>query len=147
MTITSASDESPRAVLLYDGDCGLCARSVQFVLNHESVGHPHALLFAPLAGAWATALRERMPTVRDVDSAMWYSRNAMGHERVRLRSDAVLATLDYVGGGWRLAARVMRVVPRRLRDAVYNAVARRRTRLAPRGCVVPQANQRARFLP
>jgi predicted DCC family thiol-disulfide oxidoreductase YuxK len=54
----------------------------------------------------------------------------------------------YLGGGWRWMARVGRLVPRKLRDAVYDLVARNRHRLARRSerCLLPTPEQRRRFL-
>ena len=37
-------------VLLYDGDCGFCAESVQLVLRHE---RRRRVRFAPLQGVFA----------------------------------------------------------------------------------------------
>jgi predicted DCC family thiol-disulfide oxidoreductase YuxK len=39
-----------------------------------------------------------------------------------------------------------RVVPRPVRDTVYNAIARRRLSLAAPRCLLPTAEERARFL-
>jgi len=68
-------------------------------------------------------------------------------ERVRIRSDAALATLSSLRGAWRLVA-VLRLVPRPLRDAVYGFVARRRTRWFGRldACRIATPEERSRFL-
>jgi predicted DCC family thiol-disulfide oxidoreductase YuxK len=131
-------------VLLYDGACGLCAESVLFVLRHDTSrrdGRP--LRFAPLGGAFAAAY---IDDARD-DSVVWYEERALGEPIVKLRSDAVLETLRYLGGGWRLVAAAARIVPRVVRDAAYRWVAVRRYRLRPQACLLPTAEERARFLP
>lgn len=125
-------------VLLYDGTCGLCARSVQFVLMHD---RRRALRFAPLHGSYARTLTAQHPELNDVESVVWY--DASG---VRLRSDGVLAVLDYLGGGWRVLSGLGHLVPRPLRDALYDAIARRRFRLAARACPLPAPDERDRFL-
>jgi predicted DCC family thiol-disulfide oxidoreductase YuxK len=67
---------------------------------------------------------------------------------IRVRSDAVLGALEATGG-LRVAYRLLRLLPRPLRDWLYDAVARRRTRWFGRwdACRVPTAAERQRFLP
>jgi predicted DCC family thiol-disulfide oxidoreductase YuxK len=125
-------------LLLYDGTCGFCARSVQFVLAHDRRG---TVRFGPLQGACGRALVAAHPELHAVDSVVWYD-----GARVRVRSDAVLAVLRHLGGGWRVLAAAGRVVPRALRDALYDAVARRRFTLVARACLLPRPEERARFL-
>jgi predicted DCC family thiol-disulfide oxidoreductase YuxK len=133
------------ALLLYDGTCGFCARSVQFVLRHE--GPSHALRFASLDGPTGVMLRANHPELASVDSLIWYVPAAAGRaERILIRSDAVLTTASYLGGVWRVLGGLGRLVPRFLRDAAYDWVARRRYRLAPRSCPVPTPEERRRFV-
>ncbi len=134
-------------VLLYDGECGFCARSVQFVLRHEPPARRSQLAFAPLQGTLAARMFEEHPQALGVDSVVWYEPLAAGGSRVLLRSDAALAVLRHVGGGWRILAALGRLVPRVLRDAVYNAIARRRLDLAAPACLLPDESERRRFLP
>lgn len=95
------------------------------------------------------AVRARHPELAGVDSVILVlaSTEARGRERVLTRSAAALAIADYLGGRWKLA-RLARVVPARLRDAVYDFVARHRHRILPRAaqCFLPTAEQRGRFL-
>ncbi len=133
-------------LLLYDGACGLCARSVQWVLTHE--GADRSLRFAPLQGRLATAVigQEAGPALPD--SVVWLEPGVDGAPpRVLVRSDAVLRVWRYVGGPWRLAAWLGRLVPRAVRDGLYDLVARHRHRLAGGpACVVPTPEQQERFL-
>lgn len=43
-----------------------------------------------------------------------------------VRSDAIVRMLRAIGGPWTVAAWMLRILPRRLRDAGYRFVARRR---------------------
>lgn len=135
------------ALLLYDGDCGFCARSVQFVLRHER--RRRTLRFASLQGPYGSEVRARHAEVDGVDSIIWYEPpggEAGRGERVLVRSDAVLAVLSYLGGGWRLLGALGRLVPRVVRDGAYDLVARHRRRLASNDvCLLPTVAQRARF--
>jgi predicted DCC family thiol-disulfide oxidoreductase YuxK len=131
-------------LLLYDGDCGLCAASVQFILRHE---REHTLRFAPLQSDVAAGIRTRHPELQDVDSMIWVEQSPGGAERALVRSTAALRVARYLGGPWRLLA-LGHLLPRRLRDAVYDLVARHRHRLVGGGsqCFLPPAEVRARFL-
>ena len=132
-------------VLLYDGTCGFCADSVQFVLRHDRRG---TLKFAPLQGAAGGAVRAANPALERVDSMVWVEAAPAGApRRVYTRSDAALRIARYLGGAWHLA-RIARLVPRGIRDGVYDLVARHRHRLSSGGaaCLVPGAEVRGRFL-
>lgn len=132
-------------VLLYDGTCGFCARSVQFVLRRE---RPNGTLrFARLEGPLGTALRSRHPELARIDSVLWYEPGtAASPERLLWRSRGALRVAHYLGGVWSLLASLGALVPRPLRDAVYDWIARHRHDLAADACLVPTPEQRRRFL-
>jgi predicted DCC family thiol-disulfide oxidoreductase YuxK len=136
--------EAVGPVLFYDGECGVCSRSVDLVLRHDRRGE---LRFASLRGAFGAALLARHPELVGVDSLFWVESAPPGDgERVLDRSEAVLAVARYLGGGWRAAA-VLRVIPRSLRDAGYSWFARRRRRFGRSpACRVPTPAERSRFL-
>jgi predicted DCC family thiol-disulfide oxidoreductase YuxK len=132
-------------VLLYDGDCGLCAGSVQFLLRHEPPHRRAALRFAPLQGDYAAQVRAHHPELIGVDSVVWVDPANLAAP-VRVRSDAALQALTHLGGAWALLAALGRVVPRMVRDAVYDRIARHRLSLAAPRCLLPTPEERARFL-
>ena len=140
----AAAPEPP--VLLYDGTCGFCAESVQLILRHDRRG---ALRFAPLEGTFGRSVRARHPAVADVDSMMWVDPPRGGRpERVFIRSTAGLRIAAYLGGVWRVAL-LGWLLPRVLRDGLYDFVARHRHQLtgSREVCVVPSPVTRDRFLP
>jgi predicted DCC family thiol-disulfide oxidoreductase YuxK len=139
----SASVGLDSPVLLYDGTCGFCSRSVQFVLAREPVARRTALRFAPLESAFGRGVLAQHPPLASVDSVVWYDAST---GRVQVRSDAALSVARHLGGVWRLLAIAGGLVPRAIRDAVYDVVARNRHRLAGESCLLPDASQRARFL-
>lgn len=136
-----------RAVLLYDGECGVCAGSVQWLLRYEPTERAALLHFAPLQGTFGAEVRAMFPQVASADSVVWYERRPDGTADVRLRSDATLRAMQHLGGAWRVAAAILRLVPRPLRDAMYDAIAARRLSLAAPRCLLPSPAQRQRFLP
>ena len=139
------AEVSAGPVLLYDGACGFCSRTVRFVLRHDGQG---TLRFAPLESPYAARVIARHAELTDVDSLMWVeAEGGGGPERVLVRSAAALRVAEYLGGWWRpLLAAWLAPVP--LRDAVYDLVARHRHQLfgASDRCFVPPPEVRARFL-
>jgi predicted DCC family thiol-disulfide oxidoreductase YuxK len=132
-------------ILLYDGTCGFCARSIQFVLRHERADG--TLRFARLEGDFGVALRERHPRLASVDSLVWYEpANATAAERVMWQSRGVLRVARYLGGLWAILGSLGMIVPRQVGDAVYAWIAKHRHALAADACVVPTPAQRRRFI-
>ena len=138
--------EIQSAVLLYDGTCGFCARSVQFVLGAERADH--SLQFSTLEGPLGRELRAQFPGESGVDSVLLFIPGTAGREsRILSRSDAALWVANYLGGRWRFMGLAARIAPRPLRNAIYDMVARHRHRIAGASqCLLPTAEQRARFL-
>jgi predicted DCC family thiol-disulfide oxidoreductase YuxK len=133
------------AILLYDGTCGFCARSVQFVLDRER--RRTTLQFASLQSATGVAACERHSELAAVDSVIWLEPgNSAQPERAYAKSDAVLRVMRYLGGGWSVLAAVGALVPRALRDPIYDLVARHRHELGAASCLMPTPEQRARFI-
>jgi predicted DCC family thiol-disulfide oxidoreductase YuxK len=132
-------------VLLYDGLCGFCDRTVQFILARDPGG---IMRFAPLQGEFAGDVLRRHPALQGVDSLVWADASEQpkaAHPLVR--TDAILAIADYLGWPWR-AAGIFRIVPRFLRDWAYDLFARHRYQLFGRydACPLPSLNTRARFI-
>ncbi len=133
-------------VLVYDGTCSFCAGSVRLILKHD---RKKLLRFATRDSNFGRGVVQRHPEIADVDSLLWVvpAGQDLGSELVLTRSAAALQVAAYLGGIWR-AARVARLMPRSLRDAVYEFVAKHRLALTPgaRQCLVPTPDERFRFL-
>jgi predicted DCC family thiol-disulfide oxidoreductase YuxK len=122
-----------------------CDGTVQFILKHDPQG---AMQFAPLEGAFAQGIVQRLPALSGIDSLILLETTDKNRTRVRVRSDAALAVARYLGWPWRLLG-VVRVVPRPVRDALYDAFARVRYRVFGRrdACRIPDEAEARRFLP
>jgi predicted DCC family thiol-disulfide oxidoreductase YuxK len=136
--------ESRPEILFYDGRCALCHGTVKFVLKHDRAGA--AFRFAPLQGE-TFALRVPETARRNVpDSIVVLTREGT----LLVRSDAFVHILARLGGGWKVLAAMLRVIPRLLRDMVYNFVARVRYRVfgtRTEVCPVVPPDLRSRFDP
>ena len=112
-----ATDREP--ILLYDERCSVCRRFIAILIGADRTGH---IRIAPLQGARGEWIRKTHPEFSDRDSAVWVPPKGppVGY------SDAILAALRHVGGGWRMLARACRLVPRGFRNRVYRAFARNR---------------------
>jgi len=136
----------PHPILLYDGVCGLCNRLVQFILRRD----PNATFrFASLQSAFAALILTRhnaSPT--DLDTVYVVLNHELPDECLLSRSAAVLFVLKQLPGPWRPAAFLLRLLPKFLRDAAYNAVARHRYRIFGRSevCTLPRDQDHSRFL-
>ncbi len=134
-----------RHLLLYDGECGFCHAAVKFVLARDRRG---AFDFAALQSAAAASVLAPFGGVpRDLTTLFLFEDYQGSSPRLRSRSDAALAIASGLGWPWRAAA-IFRLLPRALRDPVYDLVARHRHRiLGPAdACIVPRPEQRAHFL-
>lgn len=135
--------DAANPILLYDGLCGLCNRFVQFILKHDAAAH---FRFASLQSAYAVRiLQARGVDPQDLDTV--YVIDPPG-ARLLARSDAVIFMLRELGGFWRAASVAMGILPKKLRDWGYRAVARRRYRVFGKyeTCLLPDQKHLDRFL-
>lgn len=131
----------PPPVLLFDGVCNLCNGIVRFVIRRDPP--PAQMRFAALqSDAGRRLLGEHgLPSDR-LDTFVLIERG-----RAYQRSTAALRTLRRIGLPWSLLYPLI-VVPRLLRDAVYDWIARHRYGWFGRrdACVVPTPEIESRFL-
>lgn len=135
---------SNQPVLLYDGVCGFCNHAVRFLLR---VDHRGDLRFAALEGDFARGVIERHPELASLDSLVFVDDPGLPTERVTVRSEAALRAVTHAGGPWRLLW-VVRIVPTRVRDRMYDGFAAIRYRVFGTldTCPLPSSEVRARFI-
>jgi len=133
-----------KAILFFDGDCGLCSRTVRFLIRKDK---HQRLYFAPLQGIAAQAILA--DEYRVTLTTIVYQRVATdGQTTLLFRSDAALLALIDTGSFWRFFARIARLLPRGFRDWVYDKIAeRRQTSLKSTTCPLPSREVQARILP
>jgi predicted DCC family thiol-disulfide oxidoreductase YuxK len=126
-------------LLVYDGSCGFCSRAVQFILRHE---RRHDLLFVTRDSPLGQEVRRRFH-LEGVESMLWIS-----GDEAAIESSAVLRSARYLGGVWSALATIGSLIPAPLRNWGYRLIARNRRRLSSKApsCLVPSADERARFI-
>jgi predicted DCC family thiol-disulfide oxidoreductase YuxK len=129
-------------MLFYDGHCALCHGAVKFVIKYDRSGS--AFRFAPLEGP---TFEERIPANRRAglsNSMVVFTQDGA----ILTRSDAAIHILRRLGGGWKMLGAILSIVPRALRNGVYNFIARIRYRVFGRRdevCPVASPELRDRF--
>ena len=140
-TLSSPTPPPEGAIVFFDGVCSLCNATVDFLLRHDRDGR---LRFASLQGETAARL---LPAElrRELRTLVLYTETG---ERY-IRSAAAVRILWRLGGGWRLAAAALWLIPWPLRDLGYGLVAALRYRLFGRRetCRIPTDADAARLLP
>ncbi|MGJ8638564.1 MAG: thiol-disulfide oxidoreductase DCC family protein [Opitutaceae bacterium] len=127
-------------ILFYDGDCGICTRSVRFLLKRDT---QQRLRFAPLQGVTAQSLIAE-GLRKELSTAVYRRKEGA----VYLRSEAIFQALIDTGTWWRLPARFGLCFPTRFSNACYDWIARNRERLSPAGaCKLPSPKEREQLLP
>lgn len=131
-------------VVFYDGHCGLCHWAVRFILAEDRTGE--AFRFASLESDTFRAALSGTERASLPDSLVVQTDDGT----ILTRSGAVLHILRRLGGMWGICGIVLRLIPRILRDGLYDGIARIRHRLfqAPTtSCPIIPADLRVRFLP
>jgi predicted DCC family thiol-disulfide oxidoreductase YuxK len=129
---------NPEIVLLFDGECLFCQGSVQFVIRRDP---KKRIKFAALQHSAARLAKCGFdPNHRDGVVAI------VG-ERCYHKSDAALQIARRLSWPWPLLV-VFGVVPRVVRDWLYDAFAKRRYRWFGKSetCMVPSPEDRERFI-
>ena len=132
--------EPERAVIVFDGVCVLCSRSVQFVLKHDK---QRRFRFATMQSkSGALLMRTHGLDPADPASMLLFEGGTAWTD-----SEAVLRIAAGFGGAWRLTA-AARIVPKGLRDTMYRFIARRRYRWFGKRdtCLLPSVETADRFL-
>jgi predicted DCC family thiol-disulfide oxidoreductase YuxK len=125
-------------VVFYDGDCGFCNRSVQFILDHERDTTIH---FCALQSEVAQRFFQEHQFPQPDLSTFYFWNGSQLFER----SSGALKVISYLKAPYSWL-RIFIIVPRFLRDGVYNWIAKRRHKLANQQCALPTPEQRKRFL-
>ena len=133
-----APDE-PDGLILFDGVCVFCSRWVRFVIDRDPGRRFRFVAIQSEPGRVMAARFGIDPEAPQTNAVVWGG-------RIFFKSDAALTVLGKLAAtrplGW------LKVVPKLLRDPVYDLIARNRYRIFGRtdACMIPSAEDRSRFL-
>ena len=139
MTLREPNQWPDDDVILYDGVCVFCSRWIRFVAARDV---ERRFRFTAIQSGYGTRLAQSFGIDPDDPDT-----NAVIHGgEVLFKSDAALTVLGALPG-WRWT-RMLRALPKPLRDAVYDLIARNRYRIFGKyeECFVPDAELRERVI-
>ena len=126
-----------KIIILYDGECGLCNRSVQFILKHE---RNQNLLFSSLQSSFSKKVFSDFNLKNDFDESILFYRDGelFSKSKAGLRIVPFLKWYFY-------PLLIIWLIPNYIRDMFYDLIARNRKRFS-KVCKLPNSNQSNRFL-
>lgn len=138
--VHSSDDMSEHPVILFDGVCNFCNGSIDFIAKRDPAGR---FRFASLQSeAGRQLLRNHGLPENDLDTMV-----LVDTDGAHVRSTAGLRIVRGLRPPWPLLYAFI-VLPRPLRDALYNVIARNRYRWFGKRetCRLPTPAERDRFL-
>ncbi|WP_026908680.1 thiol-disulfide oxidoreductase DCC family protein [Paucisalibacillus globulus] len=126
-------------VILFDGVCNFCNSSVQFIIKRDSTG---IYQFTSLQSDIGQKLLTEHNVPTELDSFIYLEDN-----NVYFKSTAALKVCRNLKGLWKFVY-IFIIIPRPLRDMVYEIIARNRYKWFGKrdACMIPSPEQRKRFL-
>ena len=127
-------------VVLFDGVCNLCNNAVQFILRNDK---RKVFCFSSLQSNFGKQfITDSGLSVHFSESVILYD-----NERIYVRSDAIIRIAEILGGFYSLAV-VFRVIPKSMRDSIYNFIANHRYRWFGKkeSCMIPDPGLSDRFI-
>lgn len=128
-------------ILLFDGVCQFCDQSVQFLIRHDQKG---IIKFAALqSNTGQKLLREHDLSTTDLNSLIFIHQH-----RYFTKSTAVVEICSLLGTKWKVLSIILRLIPRPIRDSIYDIVAKNRYKWFGKKdqCIIPSKEIRDRFL-
>ena len=132
---------SVRPVLFFDGECNLCNSSIRFIIRHD---RKKLFLFAPIQSEPG---KEALQNIQKQDDSVPASVILYYNGKYFVRSAAALYVFKCLGGLWTLLF-VFMIIPRFLRDAVYDFISGNRYKWFGKRneCMIPTPDLMDRFL-
>ncbi len=133
-------------IVFYDGLCGFCDRTVQFILKRD---RENQFQFAPLQSDLASELLPKHgKDPGELHSLYLLLDQGEASERVLEKSDAAIMIGKKLGGVAKLYMSILSFVPRALRNWGYDTFARSRYRMFGKldACRLPSPEDRAKFI-
>ncbi len=133
-------DYTNENILLFDGVCNLCNGMVNFIIRRDVKGK---FKFASLQSEVGRSWMEKF----GLSGKEFESFVLIKKDKYYLKSTAALKTLRELGGVWKIFY-VFILIPRPLRDFLYDMIAKSRYKIFGKRdtCMIPTPELEARFL-
>jgi len=123
-------------VIFYDGECGFCNSTIQFILNKKK----RPFQFAALQSNFANRTLEKVNIPIQMDTIYF-----LKDGKVYSRSSAALQISKGLKGFYPVLV-LLYIIPRFIRDAVYNGIAKRRHKIRSGYCMNPSEEDKKLFM-
>lgn len=126
-------------IVLFDGVCNLCNASVNFIIDRDAKA---VFKFASLQSDFGQKiLQENQFKQVDFDSIL-----LLKEDKILKKSDAALEIARNLDGWWKYFY-ALKVIPKFIRDLVYDLIAKNRYRIFGKSetCRIPTADLKERF--
>lgn len=129
-----------KPIVLFDGVCNLCNSSVQFLIRNDK---KKCLYFASLQSDFGQEVLRKF----NLPQSDFNSFVLLEGEKIYLRSSAALRIAYFLGGWWKIF-QIFWIVPRFVRNAIYNLIAKNRYKWFGKKteCMMPSPELKERFL-
>lgn len=126
-------------IILFDGVCNLCNKSVEFIIKRDPTG---TFKFASLQGEFGQNLLKTHGLSADINSIV-----LIENKSIYVKSTAALRVCTHLKGLWKMLS-VFLVVPPFIRDRLYEWIANNRYKWFGKKdhCLLPLPEWKGRFL-
>ncbi len=127
-------------IIFYDGICGLCNQSIQFIIRHDN---KEIFRFASLDSEFAKShLKSNYIKTENIDTII-----LMVNNKSYLYSEAILKIFSLLGFPYKILL-IGFILPKSIRDWIYKWIARNRYKIWGKydSCPLPTEHQRKLFL-
>ncbi|BBM88918.1 hypothetical protein COTS27_00605 [Spirochaetota bacterium] len=165
----TAIEKNPKALIFFDGDCGLCSRAVSFfikhdkkrrlrytslqsrrgenilrILNHSQKKPLDTLVFQAYTSSTSNPIPPPHPNSHSKTN---FSNDIPAS--LLIRSEAIIAILKQFSLPWRILAQTLKLIPLSWRDKGYDIIAKYRKQFPyfnNRSCRIPTAAEKVWFI-
>jgi predicted DCC family thiol-disulfide oxidoreductase YuxK len=128
-------------IVFYDGVCILCNGFIKFIFKFDKAQN---IKVTPLQSEKSIAILSKY----NLDFQSLDTIFVLDHEKIYMRSDAVLVVLSKLSIFWKCLSKIGFIIPKFLRDFLYNIVAKNRYKTFGQydSCPLPTPEMKNRFL-
>jgi predicted DCC family thiol-disulfide oxidoreductase YuxK len=131
-------DEPSNLILFYDGDCGFCNHSIKFIVRRE---RGQELYYTSLGSRFTESFFREQNAEQPSMNTVYFYKDGVFYTK----SSAILKLAPHLrrSSSW---LRLGHLLPRFIRDKIYDLISNRRHKIAGGYCYDPSKSLRSRFV-